>query len=59
MLLVSWGGNKSGDLLHQYLVCTETICIEGFIAYNFFSNACVGLPVLSLLPMLDNIGFET
>lgn len=58
MLLVSWGGNKSGDL-HQYLVCTETICIEEFIAYNFFSNACVGLPVLSLLPILDSIAFET
>lgn len=59
MLLVSWGGNKSGDLLDQYLVCTETICIEGFIACNFFSNAFVGLPVLSLLPILDNIAFET
>lgn len=59
MLLVSWGGNKSGDLLDQYLMCTETIHIEGFIACNYFSNAFLRLPIHSLLPVLDSVAFET
>lgn len=37
---------------------TETIDIEGFMACNYFSNAFMGLPVLSLLPVLDSVAFE-